>query len=238
VPRVLLASAGAWPSGVDAAAVCDPASQVGGDFFDVQERANQEVAFTVGDVSGHGTSAALLMSMVHGAINSGSAGEVDSPDRTVVQLNRLLVKKSTGERFASLIWCVYDPKSGRLRYVNAGHPPGLVIRQGEHAQQVMRLAEGGPVLGVLPDAVYQSVLFEADEGDLVVLYSDGIVETTNRQDEYYGEGRLLAVIEEHRHLPANEICNAILRSVNTFSERRAAADDRTVLAVRLWRAAD
>jgi sigma-B regulation protein RsbU (phosphoserine phosphatase) len=102
----------------------------------------------------------------------------------------------------------------------------------------MRLAEGGPVLGVLPDAVYQSVLFEADEGDLVVLYSDGIVETTNRQDEYYGEGRLLAVIEEHRHLPANEICNAILRSVNTFSERRAAADDRTVLAVRLWRAAD
>jgi hypothetical protein len=236
VQRALLPAAGAWPAGVDAAGLCDPASQVGGDFFDVHERADGCVAFSLGDVSGHGMPAALLMSMLHGAIHgSSSASPDESPDRTAARLNALLAAKSTGERFASMIACVFDPASGTLRYANAGHPPGLLLERQSGLERVARLAEGGPVLGVLPDAAYQASTVETAPGDLLVLFSDGIVEAMNRQDEYFGEGRVLDLIERHRTEPARALCERLLAAVTSFAESRPAADDRTILVVRLWR---
>jgi len=211
---------------------------VGGDFYDVQALPRDRLAISLGDVSGHGIPAALLMGMVHGAVSSESVATQEVPDRIAARLNALLLKKSSGERFASLIWCVYDPQSGRLEYVNAGHPPGLLIRHGEGSgTRVLRLGDGGPVLGVLPEATYLTAVVDAVDGDLLVLYSDGIVETMNDRGEYYGEGRLLAAVDQHRHLPAGVICAAVLSGVTAFGRRVPAADDRTMLVVRLWRVA-
>lgn len=237
VQRALLPPAAAWPVGVDGAAVCVPASQVGGDFYEMQELPDRSLAFSLGDVSGHGIPAALLMGMMHGAMSGIANGTEDAPDRTAARLNRLLLKKSSGERFASMIACVYDPQAGVLRYVNAGHPAGLLIQQPcDGAERVVRLGDGGPVLGVLPDAAYRTALLEVQDGDLLVLFSDGILEATNESDADYGEGRLLAVVERHRHLAAEAICAAVLSSVEAFSARPA-IDDRTILIIRLWRAA-
>ncbi len=114
VQRALLPPSAAWPAGVDGGAVCVPAAQIGGDFYEVQQLTSGRLAFSLGDVSGHGISAALLMSMIHGAMGNGGGRAEDSPDQAVARLNGLLLKKSSGERFASMISCVYEPRTGRL----------------------------------------------------------------------------------------------------------------------------
>lgn len=237
VQRDLLPAAELWPAGVDMAAECLPAWQVGGDFYDVVSLPGGRVAFALGDVSGHGISAALLMGLIHGAMSSPPWGaEEHDPERGAARLNQLLLTKSSGERYASLFWCAYDPASGLLRYVNAGHLPPLWIRRTpEGTPGADRLREGGPVLGLLSAASYRTASVETSEGDLLVLFSDGIVETANRQGELFGEDRLIAVVHGRAHEHARVICDAILSAARAFADDKPAQDDQTLLVVRLWR---
>lgn len=239
VQRDLLPAAGSRPAGVDAAAACLPASHVGGDFYDIASLPGGRFAFMLGDVSGHGISAALLMGLIHGAMSSPPWGVLgDEPDRAA-RLNELLLTKTSEARYASLFWCAYEPASKILRYINAGHLPPLLIRHTRDGTFVVdRLAEGGPVLGVLPAAVYPAVSVEAHAGDLLVLFSDGIVEAANGRDEYFGEDRLIAVTKQGLNLPAETICQSILSAVSTFAGGRPAPDDQTLLVVRLPQAGD
>jgi hypothetical protein len=235
VQRDLLPAAGTQPPGVDVAAECLPASQVGGDFYDVVTLPAGRVSFAIGDASGHGVSAALLMGLIHGAMSNPPWGWSNDPDRAAERLNALLLAKSSGERFASLFWCSYDPASRVLRYLNAGHLPALWLRrQPTGAWLAERLAEGGPVLGLLSAATYRTASVSASEGDLLVLFSDGITEATGRQGAQFGEERLIAAVQEAADRPARAICDAILGAVTTFTENRPAPDDRTLLVVRLW----
>ena len=150
------ARAGSAPPGVDVAAECLPAARVGGDFFDIVALPGERYAFLVGDVSGHGISAALLMGLIHGAMSSPPWGVAENEASRAAELNRLLVAKSSEERFASLFWCAFDPASASLRYLNAGHPPPLLIRRRDHMPAAIdRLTAGGPVLGVVEAAAYR-----------------------------------------------------------------------------------
>ncbi|HUL74702.1 MAG TPA: PP2C family protein-serine/threonine phosphatase [Vicinamibacterales bacterium] len=195
------------------------------------------MSFAVGDVSGHGVSAALLMGVVHGAMSAPPWGASEDPDRAAVRLNELLLAKSSGQRFASLFWCAYDPASQVLQYLNAGHLPALRLwRETDGTWHDDRLSEGGPVLGVLPAAVYRTTSVQASEGDVLVLFSDGITEAPNRHEEPFGEDRLNAVAQQARELPARAICDAILAAVRAFTGGAPAPDDQTLLVVRLWRA--
>jgi sigma-B regulation protein RsbU (phosphoserine phosphatase) len=213
-----------------------PASQVGGDFYDVVQLPAGRVAFALGDVSGHGMSAALLMGLIHGAMSSPPWGMSDeSPDAAAARLNDLLLAKSSGERFASLFWCSYDPASRTLRYVNAGHQPPLWLRsRPDGGGAVDRLAESSLLLGLMSTAVYRTVSVAAHEGDLLVLFSDGIVEATNGRGESFGEARLIAVAQAHRQRPARAICDEIFTAVRAFLGKVPAQDDQTLLVVRLW----
>ena len=147
VQRDLLPAVDRWPAGVDVAAECLPAASVGGDFYDVVSLPGGRVSFTLGDVSGHGISSALLMGLIHGAMSSPPWGaEGSDPERGAALLNDLLLAKSSDARFASLFWCDYDPGTGLLRYVNAGHLPPLWIRAAPDGRTVVhRLSDGGPV---------------------------------------------------------------------------------------------
>ncbi len=237
VQRDLLPGTSAWPAGVDLAAECVPAWQIGGDFYDVVSLSAGRVAFALGDVSGHGISAGLLMALVHGAMSSpawGASGE--DPARAAERLNQLLLAKSSGDRFVSLFWCDFDPRSLQLRYVNAGHPPPLWLRRAPQDAPVNeRLGEGGPILGVLSTATYQTASVEVSEGDLLVLFSDGIVEAANRRGEPFGEERLIATVEAKHDRPARAICDAVRSAVVAFTEGLPPQDDQTLLVVRLWR---
>jgi hypothetical protein len=237
VQRDLLPAAERWPAGVDVVAECLPAASVGGDFYDVVTLPEGRVSFALGDVSGHGLPSALLMGLIYGAMSSPPWGaEGKDPERGASLLNDLLLTKSSDARYASLFWCDYNPASGLLRYVNAGHLPPLWLRIAPDGHPVVhRLSDGGPVLGLLDRAEYHTAAVEATAGDVLVLFSDGIVETADNQGDLFGDARLTAVVQQHALAPARTICDAILTAARTFGDHRPAQDDQTVLVVRLWR---
>jgi len=145
-----------------------------------------------------------------------------------------LCAKTAHERFASLFSCYFDPKTALLRYVNAGHlPPLLVSQTGRTSLEVQRLTEGGPVLGLLPGASYRQGEVTVHPGDLLVMYSDGILEAQGKDQNEFGEERVLQVIRENWAKSPTEIRNAILTNVRHFLGGQAPHDDQTLLVVRL-----
>ena len=133
-----------------------PAGDVGGDFCDMFRIGDNRTAFVLGDVSGKGISAALLMALIHGAIQSMSwTRSAQDHENATRSLNSLLCRKTATERFSTMFWGYFDPKTSVLRYINAGHLPPLLIRAGEFGNlEVQRLETGGPYSGLIPDTPF------------------------------------------------------------------------------------
>jgi len=219
--------------GIHLAMEYTPAEQVGGDFYDVFRLKDEGIALVMGDVSGKGVPAALLMGVIHGAVRSSLWSE--SPSRhesESQQLNRLLCERASGERYASMFWCYHDPIAHSLSYVNAGHCPPLVVRKRGTTVEISRLHVGGPVLGVLPDARYEQAKVEVSPGDLLVVYSDGLVEATNSRGEEYGEGKLRELLATVTEKSVDDIRRAILGSLAAFSEAAELRDDLTIVVAQ------
>jgi serine phosphatase RsbU (regulator of sigma subunit) len=235
VQRDLLPPVKSIPEGLDFAAACIPAWQVGGDFYDVCASRNGEIRLTLTDVSGKGLPAALLSSLIQGALHgtswtSDSIAQVGSAD----QLNNFLYARSAPERFASMVCCHYRSGASTLRYVNAGHlPPMLVHRRRNGNFSVQRLEDGGPVLGVLPGCSYAHGEVPICPGDLLVMFSDGITEAENTAGEDFGETRLLETICRNWDAPTPELCYAVLGQLHCFIGDLAPQDDQTLMIVRL-----
>jgi serine phosphatase RsbU (regulator of sigma subunit) len=233
VQRDLLPAPESLPK-IDVAVACLPASQVGGDFYDAVSLPDGRVSFVLGDVSGHGLTAALLMALVHGAMSNPPWGTSESPERSAARLNDLLLAKSSGSRFVSVFWCAYDAQSRTLSYLNAGHPPPVLLRTGAGAQDRQELlSAGGPVIGLITSGVFPAAQVIASPGDLLLLVSDGITEAPDAEGRPYGDDRLFEVFERSRTLPASAIRDAILASVAAFTGHAPPLDDRTLLVVRL-----
>lgn len=217
------------------AARCVPARHVGGDLYDVFETDDGEVALVLGDVSGKGLPAALLMGVVQGAVRAScGTGAAANHEQAAERLNHLLCMKTARERFVSLFWCFFDRQASVLRYINAGHlPPLLVHCQSGAEPRIVRLDEGGPVLGLLPGARYRQAVEPVSPGDLLIVFSDGILEATNAQDDEFGEEAILNAVEKHSHQPPAEICAAVLEDVRRFLAGLPPHDDQTLLIVRL-----
>jgi len=212
---------------VQFAASAAAADHVGGDFYDIFEAASGQIAIVLGDVSGKGMSAALLVSVLQGAIRSSTASEHES---ACEQINRMLCERTACERFATLFWGVYDPVTGMLHYVNAGHAAPMLVRHGQN--RIERLDEGGPVLGLLPCARYSAGAVEITDSDTLVLYSDGINEATNQNGEEFGEDCIQQIISDSVEATPAEVCERIMKEVTAFTSAGAPPDDRTLLVVR------
>jgi sigma-B regulation protein RsbU (phosphoserine phosphatase) len=217
------------------AAQCVPAWQVGGDFYDAFETDDHQIALILGDVSGKGLSAALLMGVVQGSVHAANAtGSAANHEQSAERLNQLLCSKTARERFVSLVWCYFDPVASVLAYINAGHLPALLVRRdGSGGFEIERLDEGGPVLGVLPGATYRQSRLNVLPGDLLIVYSDGILEATNALDEEFGEERILGAVEENWAGSPTEIRDAVLAKVRVFLGKELPHDDQTLMVVRL-----
>lgn len=220
---------------IDFAAVCVPAWEVGGDYYDVFRTGRGEIALLLGDVSGKGLPAALLMGLLHGAIRAASAAwNGDNHTPLAAQLNDLLCLRTSQDRFVSLFWAFFDPRKGKLRYVNAGHlPPILLRRNASGSATALRLETGGPVLGLLPDATFEQGEVALEDGDLLVLYSDGVVEATNTMGVEFGEARVLQTGREKWDRTARQVQKAILEQVTKFIGREPLRDDMTLLVLRV-----
>lgn len=209
-----------------------PACELNGDFYDVFQVRGTGTAVVLGDVAGKGVPAAMLASVMQGAVRSSSwAGSGRRHVEATRQLNQLLCERASRERYASMFWGYFAPESGVFRYVNAGHLPPLLF-SATAPGTVHRLTSGGPVLGLLNGARYEQGERAMANGDVLVLYSDGILEAANKADEQFGEERVMAVVREHFSGTTEEIRNAIQAAVGAFTGNAAATDDQTLLVNR------
>ncbi len=218
---------------MEVAAECQPAWQVGGDFYDVFEASPNRTAFALGDVAGKGLPAALLMGLAHGAIHSSPWHQTgyDHEDATA-RLNRLLCARTAQSRFVSLFWGYHDRTTNTLRYINAGHCPPVLVRRKPGGVEVELLEKGGTVLGLLPKARHEQSAEPFGAGDTLVLYSDGVVEACNEEGEEFGMERLISAVRSAAHLSPDAIRAEIREALDEFRGRVAPHDDLTLLVVR------
>lgn len=187
-----------------------------------------------GDVSGKGLPAALVMGVIHGAVRSSTwAGSAVDHERESRRLNELLCEKSSGARFASMFWGYYDSPTRQLCYVNAGHCPALLAGERDGRIEVTRLPATGTVLGLLPGATYQQAACDVRPGDVLVLYSDGVVEAATSEDEEYGESRLREALVAAGSAGPEGVRDGILASVGAFIGATALRDDLTLVVAKL-----
>lgn len=220
-------------AGVEISTVYQPSEEVGGDFYDVFANAANGFAAVIGDVSGKGLPAALLMGVIHGAVRTADWQKTGTNhEEESRRLNRLLYERASGNRFASMFWCVYERHLRSLRYVNAGHCLPLLVSRSNGALTIHRLEEGGPVLGLLPEATYCSSTVTIAPGDLLVMYSDGLVEANNAEGEEYGEARLAGLLRSHFNKSTGEIRKVLMSSWKAFSPMSHVQDDLTLTIIR------
>jgi sigma-B regulation protein RsbU (phosphoserine phosphatase) len=208
---------------------CRPAQGVGGDYYDVLMLGDGSLGLAIGDVSGKGISAALLMASLRASLRGMTMDGPANLARLMTRVNRLVYESSATNRYATFFFSIYSPPSRLLRYVNAGHNPPYVIR----GTEIHALEGGGPVVGLLPDAIYEECHLVLKPGDLLLAYTDGISEALNLQDQEWGEERMVAAARAR--LPEN--ASTILRHIVTEADRFAATapqhDDMTLLLMKL-----
>lgn len=202
---------------------------VGGDYYDFFLRPDGKVAIVVADVAGKGMPAAMLMSSLQARIQVLAEEDLELA-ALVARLNRTVSAKCPANRFITLFMAVIDPVSGGVTYCNAGHNPPVLVRAGGDCES---LAGGGMILGILPQAVYESRTTHLNPGDILVLYSDGVTEAAALgQDEEFGEDRLGKLVAANRTMPLDDLIRKINEEVSAFSLGAPPADDVTLLLAR------
>ncbi|HQR44843.1 MAG TPA: SpoIIE family protein phosphatase [Thermoanaerobaculia bacterium] len=205
-----------------------PTRQVGGDYFDVFPLPDGRTAFCVADVAGKGVPAALLVSTVHACLRILlDLGVADLPG-FVARVHRHLLGFSSTRKFVTLFFAVYDPVRREVRYVNAGHNPGVRLAEGE----ATLLPSSGPPIGILPECTHREASVSLGPGDTLVLYSDGITEAVNAADEEFGMERLIDLVRSGQDEPPEALSGCIFGAVSEFTRGVAQYDDQTVLIVR------
>ncbi len=226
IQRKLLPASMPQIDGVELATAWQPASGVGGDCFDAIAFGRTKLAVSIADVVGKGIPAALLMSNLQATVRAFATG-AEQPAELCQQVNRVLCGHIAEGRFISFCYCVIDTEEGTLRYCNAGHYPGMLVRADG---SVDRLTAGGAVLGVLPAGTYEPGQLTIHSGDRLVLYTDGITEARNDADEEFGEDRLLEFAIENRACSAPALQARLGAFVTAFTGGQL-QDDATLIIV-------
>lgn len=205
-----------------------PSRTVSGDYYDFFVRGDGTLDVVVADVCGKGMAASILAASVQSSFQAW-AGENFPPDRLCARLNDLVHRRTSPEKFITFLSALYDPETGAVVWTNAGHNPGVLLRaSGGHEL----LPAQGPPLGLFPGRAYGSAAVTIGSGDLLVLYTDGVTEAANPDDEEFGLDRLVAIVRETADRPLEEIEQAIEDALSAFAAGVPFADDRTVVLLR------
>ena len=205
-----------------------PANTVGGDLYDILRLDDDRVMVVLGDVSGKGSPAALLMALLLAMLRTLAPDDLPPP-KLVERLNRLVYEQAPGTRFITLFLATIDLRTGRFSYVNAGQTPPLLRRQNG---SVEKLSTGGIALGMFDASTYEQAETHLAPGELLVAYSDGITEAENQAGQPFDEDGLERALHTHAGAPALDLARALFTAVERHADDVKLADDLTVLVVQ------
>jgi sigma-B regulation protein RsbU (phosphoserine phosphatase) len=216
--------------GYDLAAVNVSSKQVGGDYYDVLQRSETEYVIAIGDVSGKGTPAALLMANVQAAMRA-LAPLQNNLCETTARINDITFENTGGDKFITFFWGIVDTNSRQFRFVNAGHNlPFLIRKDGT----VMRLSEGGLILGIMKAVqAYKEGLVQLEPGDTLFLFTDGVSEAMNASGEDFTEERLEVLVRSLSDRSARDMIQEVRAALEEFCKGTQQSDDITMLVLKL-----
>jgi serine phosphatase RsbU (regulator of sigma subunit) len=216
--------------GFDVAGAMHPAKLVGGDYYDYVQLPEGSVGLAIADVSGKGVAAALLMPTVEVALRMAAWGALRT-DEVLKTLNRVVYEVTDESRYVTLFYAILHPGQRLLEYTSAGHYPALLIRAA--SQEPAWLETGGLVLGLIPDAVYKTGRVELCPDDVLVLYTDGVIEARNQNEEEFSRERLVSLVQSHAGRTAQELVEAIHAAVMEFKGTSVLDDDLTLIVLKV-----
>lgn len=214
---------------VDCSARCRQAHELGGDCYDFLPLAGSRLALAVGDASGKGLAAALMISNVQSSLRTAALFTGNDGAAMLAAVNRHVYATSLTDRYATLFYGVLDGTARTLRYVNAGHTPPIVMRRDG---SIDWLEAGGAPVGMFPDWPYEEGAVQLNSGDLVLAYTDGVIEAESPFGEVWGVEGLRRAAAENRARCADDLVRAIFKSMDEFSHGRQ-TDDATVVVLRV-----
>jgi sigma-B regulation protein RsbU (phosphoserine phosphatase) len=216
-------------AGLDYAGRCRPALGVGGDYYDFLELPDGSLGIGIGDVSGKGIPAALLMASLQASLRGQTISGQPDLAKLMTNVNKLIYETSPSNRYATFFYGQYEPATRLLTYVNGGHNPPMIFRDGE----VLRLEEGGPVVGLFKPSRYSQACVQMASGDVMVLFTDGISEAMNLADEEWDEERLMASVRACWRRPAIEMIDCLMQDADAFVSGAPQHDDMTIMIVKV-----
>jgi sigma-B regulation protein RsbU (phosphoserine phosphatase) len=217
-------------AGLDYAGHCRPAFQVGGDYYDFLALPGGRLGIAIGDVSGKGIAASLMMASLQASLRSEATRGQDNLSSALSNINRLVYEASSSNRYATFFYGQYDPATGKFDYVNAGHNPPILVQDGK----VIRLEEGGAVIGLLDNCEYAQGSVTIRPGDCLLAFTDGISEAMNEEDEEWGEERLIESLHAYPGGSANDLLLHVFEKATTFAGTAPQHDDMTLVVVRAF----
>jgi serine phosphatase RsbU (regulator of sigma subunit) len=218
--------------GWQVAATLEPARQTAGDFYDVIPLPNGRFGILVADVADKGMGAALYMALARTLLRTYALEYHTRPDFAMKVTNRRILMDTNVTMFVTVFYGILDPRTGQLTYCNAGHNPPYILRVGGEGR-VQELGKTGMVVGAMPGVSWEQRAVQLGPGDMLVLYTDGVTDAENESGSFFGQERLLEIVQAHGGRPAHEVQAGLLRAVETFTGEASQFDDITlVIAVR------
>ncbi|MDX2030168.1 MAG: SpoIIE family protein phosphatase [Blastocatellia bacterium] len=214
--------------GYDLVGVSFPCYEVGGDYYDFIAKRDGRHVIALGDVSGKGTGAALLMSSVHAAVRAHTTTRLSACE-VVSEINQYIYDNTPANRYVTLFYSELDPRTHQLTYINGGHNPPLLVRA---TGEVTALDIGGFPVGITPFCDYREGFVTIEPGDVLVIYSDGASESQNEAGDEFGEGRLIEVVQKNRGRSAAGIRDRIDEALTKFVGRAKMVDDLTLVILK------
>jgi serine phosphatase RsbU (regulator of sigma subunit) len=219
--------------GISCETFYQPARGIGGDYYDLLALERGRWGIAIGDVSGKGIGAALIMASLQASLKFQALQPHLKLSTLIGDVNRLVYGSSPTNIFATLFYAEYEPAKRLLNYVNAGHNPPLILRPKNGSCEIFQLPSTGIPVGISADPQFSFATFQFEIDDVLVAYTDGITEAENRQHELWGQQRLEALLKSCSRTSPKEIIDTILDQVSTFANGQPQRDDETLLVMRV-----
>jgi phosphoserine phosphatase RsbU/P len=220
-------------TGVDCGAACQQLFQIGGDYYDFFVQSATSSVIAIGDVSGKGISAALMLANLRAALHDEMLRDTINLAGLISKLNRLVYEASPEESYITFFYAQYDQETSKLHYVNAGHNPPLLFQSLSRDGTPRELTVGGFPLGLFrdPPQPFQQGTESLRPGDIIVAYTDGVTDITDRSNSEWGLERLVDSIRSNQPLPAQQLVDTVLRQARTYGYGDA-NDDMTLIVLK------